>query len=85
MNSYSLSLNLKFKPETLERVLRVIRHRGFKVTSLNMRQDAPSDANIQLTVVGEREIILLTNQLNKLIDVIDSKLISEEARVSGQY
>lgn len=85
MNSYSLALNLKSKPEALERVLRVIRHRGFKVANLTMQQGAVNNANIQLTLESEREIVLLTNQLNKLIDVIDTELVSEEARVSSQY
>ncbi|GIC78405.1 acetolactate synthase [Moritella sp. F3] len=56
--------------EILERVLRVIRHRGFRVRTMNSEQ--MNDCNsikITVTVSGERGIDLLTKQLDKLFDV----------------
>jgi len=56
--------------EILERVLRVIRHRGFRVSTMNSEQ--MNDCNsikITVTVSGERGIDLLTKQLDKLFDV----------------
>lgn len=56
--------------EILERVLRVIRHRGFRVSTMNAEQ--MNDCNsikITVTVSGERGIDLLTKQLDKLFDV----------------
>ncbi|TGC88178.1 acetolactate synthase 2 small subunit [Salmonella enterica subsp. enterica serovar Wilhelmsburg] len=60
----------RFTPATLERVLRVVRHRGFQVCSMNM--EAATDAqniNIELTVASPRSVDLLFSQLSKLVDV----------------
>ena len=72
--SYQLSLTLVQQPEVLERVLRVVRHRGFKVTKMDMQ--LPGEHNVRLTmhVESERAIELLTNQLDKLVDVIDCRV-----------
>ena len=56
--------------EILERVLRVIRHRGFRIIHMNSVQ--MNDCNgikITVTVSGERSIDLLYKQLDKLFDV----------------
>jgi len=56
--------------EILERVLRVIRHRGFRISRMNSEQ--MNDCNsikITVTVSGERGIDLLYKQLEKLFDV----------------
>ena len=56
--------------EILERVLRVIRHRGFRISHMNSVQ--MNDCNgikITVTVSGERSIDLLYKQLDKLFDV----------------
>ena len=60
------------QPEILERILRVIRHRGFRVSAMNMAQ--MNDCNIikvTVTVSSERPIDLVYKQLEKLFDVID--------------
>ncbi|WP_192844275.1 acetolactate synthase 2 small subunit, partial [Rodentibacter caecimuris] len=36
MNNYQIELNARHRPEVLERILRVIRHRGFTVTTMQM-------------------------------------------------
>lgn len=36
MNQHQLSIEARFRPEILERILRVVRHRGFQVCSMNM-------------------------------------------------
>ena len=60
MMQHQVNVSARFNPETLERVLRVVRHRGFHVCSMNMA--AASDAqNINVD--------LLFSQLNKLVDV----------------
>jgi len=60
------------RPEVLERVLRVIRLRGFTVTNMDM---ALVDTQVQLkiTVKSDRTFDLLVNQLAKLPDVIEIK------------
>ena len=72
MNQYTFDLIAQHRPEVLERVLRVIRLRGFTVTNMDM---ALVDAQVQLkiTVKSDRTFDLLVNQLAKLPDVIEIK------------
>ncbi|MBK0289393.1 acetolactate synthase 2 small subunit, partial [Salmonella enterica subsp. enterica serovar Infantis] len=42
MMQHQVNVSARFNPETLERVLRVVRHRGFQVCSMNM--EAATDA-----------------------------------------
>ena len=70
MMQHQVALQARFNPETLERVLRVVRHRGFQICSMNM--ETASDAqniNIELTVASQRPVDLLSVQLSKLMDV----------------
>ena len=70
MMQHQVALQARFNPETLERVLRVVRHRGFQICSMNM--ETASDAqniNIELTVASQRPVELLLSQLRKLVDV----------------
>ena len=72
MNQYIFDLIAQHRPEVLERVLRVIRLRGFTVTNMDM---ALVDTQVQLkiTVKSDRTFDLLVNQLAKLPDVIEIK------------
>ena len=72
MNYYTFELTAQHRPEVLERVLRVIRLRGFTVTNMDM---ALVDTLVQLkiTVKSDRTFDLLVNQLAKLPDVIEIK------------
>ncbi len=70
MMQHQLSIDARSRPEVLERVLRVVRHRGFRVCALNMAQQTnPENINIQLTVASQRPVDLLSSQLSKLMDV----------------
>ncbi|EEX50550.1 IlvM [Pasteurella multocida] len=73
MQTYQFTLEVKQRPETLERVLRVIRHRGFYVVSMNMTS-IEDEARIDFTVKSDRTLNLLTNQLVKVYDVKDIHL-----------
>ncbi len=75
---YTLTLTLAQRPEVLERVLRVVRHRGFKVTRMNMQLEDSKTASLDMAVESERAIELLTNQLEKLIDVIQCRALTLE-------
>lgn len=69
---YSLIMRARFCPEVVERVLRVIRHRGFELYSLNMLlSDELNSKQVTLfvTVFSGRSINLLYSQLSKLIDI----------------
>lgn len=68
MAQYQLTIRANQHPETLERILRVVRHRGFTV--VNLKAENSGDViHLSLTVISERELSLLTNQLEKLFDV----------------
>lgn len=81
MNQYTLEMQTHRAPEVLERILRVIRHRGFEVKSMQMDQLANNQLKIQLIVASERAISLLLTQLSKLIDVAH---INEQLPTSQQ-
>ncbi|URJ29455.1 acetolactate synthase 2 small subunit [Blochmannia endosymbiont of Camponotus modoc] len=72
MTHYSLFIKARFCPEVLERILRVIRHRGFELHTLNMLSYSKFNKkkiSILLTVSSNRAIYLLSAQLNKLMDI----------------
>ncbi len=69
MQQYQFVIKANKRPETLERLLGVIRHRGFEVLSLNAENNG-SEITLNVTVQSERAVELLLNQLVKLPDVI---------------
>ncbi|WP_345829761.1 acetolactate synthase 2 small subunit [Erwinia sp. HDF1-3R] len=70
MMQHQLSIEARFRPEILERILRVIRHRGFQICTMHMAAGAGSDnINIEMTVASLRPVDLLSTQLTKLMDV----------------
>lgn len=70
MNQHQLSIEARFRPEILERILRVVRHRGFQVCAMNMASAVNvGNINIEMTVASQRSVDLLSSQLSKLMDV----------------
>lgn len=70
MKHHQVAVEARFNPETLERVLRVVRHRGFQVCAMNMKAATEArNINIELTVASPRPVELLFSQLSKLVDV----------------
>lgn len=72
MNQYTFELTVQHRPEVLERVLRVIRLRGFTVTNMEMTL-VETQVPLKITVKSDRTFDLLVNQLAKLPDVIEIK------------
>ena len=72
MNQYTFELTVQHRPEVLERVLRVIRLRGFTVTNMEMAL-VETQVPLKITVKSDRTFDLLVNQLGKLPDVIEIK------------
>ena len=70
MNQYTFDLIAQHRPEVLERVLRVIRLRGFTVTNMDMTL-VESQVQLNITVKSDRTFDLLLNQLAKLPDVLN--------------
>ncbi|MCO7227171.1 acetolactate synthase 2 small subunit [Pleionea sp. CnH1-48] len=62
---------------SLERLLRVTRHRGFNITQMNVSANQEHQGyDITLRVAGERELKLLTRQLDKLMNVQQLNVLS---------
>ena len=76
MSNYAIAINVQQRPEVLERVLRVVRHRGFNITNLAMQLNDNNTCSIDMSLQSDRAIELLTNQINKLIDVLDCQVLA---------
>ena len=77
MKRYLLDIKADDKPVLLERVLRVIRHRGFIVKQVAGTQNHESKiASVEIIVDSERPISFLVNQIEKLRDVRTVDVIS---------
>ncbi|MGY0617437.1 acetolactate synthase 2 small subunit [Vibrio sp. FJH11] len=70
MDRYLLDIKADDKPVLLERVLRVIRHRGFVIKQVAATQNHESRvASVEIIVDSDRPISFLINQIEKLWDV----------------
>ena len=69
---HQIELTAQHRPEVLERILRVIRHRGFTMTQMDM-QLIDDKVRLKFTVKSDRTLVLLVSQLEKLPDVIEIK------------
>ena len=58
MNQYTFDLIAQHRPEVLERVLRVIRLRGFTVTNMDMIL-VDTQVQLKITVKSDRTFILI--------------------------
>lgn len=71
-------------PELLERLLRVVRHRGFTVQNLNAETSENGQAlHLTLTVCSERKISLLTKQLEKIFGITKVAILGQEAMIKA--
>lgn len=68
MSQHTVHIEMNATPETLERVLRLTRHRGFTICNMEMKSQG-TDSSMDVTVESDRPIYLLTKQLDKLFDV----------------
>ena len=85
MKQHQLNLITGSRPEVLERVLRVVRHRGFALCQLNMETVPDSSSlRIAVTVESERPIQLLQSQLNKLVDVFQVETLEQSEQSALQ-
>ncbi len=67
---HQIDLTAQHRPEVLERILRVIRHRGFTVTQMDM-QLIDNKVRLKFTVKSGRTLDLLVSQLEKLPDIVN--------------
>ena len=83
MNQHNLQIETQFRPEVLERVLRLIRHRGFRVDDMEMSTSVDCKSlNIRVTVSSDRAIQLLSRQLEKLMDItcVEAQVVEQRFR-----
>ncbi|WP_067515087.1 acetolactate synthase 2 small subunit [Endozoicomonas ascidiicola] len=82
--SVQLHLHCRQQPDVVERILRVIRHRGFTLNAMSM---APSSCGekieVAVTVSSSRPLHLLTAQLKKLHDVLNLSVCDESLDHAG--
>lgn len=70
MDRYLVTIEANDKPVLVERILRVVRHRGFTIKQILATQNQESRvARIEIVVDSDRPITLITNQIEKLWDV----------------
>ncbi|CAM3891101.1 Acetolactate synthase isozyme 2 small subunit [Vibrio aerogenes CECT 7868] len=70
MERYLIDIKADDKPVLLERVLRVVRHRGFIIKQVAATQNHESHiASVEIIVDSERPISTLINQIEKLWDI----------------
>lgn len=70
MERYLLDIKADDKPVLLERVLRVVRHRGFIIRQVAATQNHESKiASVEIIVDSDRAITTLTDQIEKLWDI----------------
>lgn len=67
---HQIELTAQHRPEVLERILRVVRHRGFTVTQMDM-QLIEDKVWLKFTVKSDRTLDLLVSQLEKLPDIFN--------------
>ncbi|QJC35673.1 acetolactate synthase 2 small subunit [Enterobacteriaceae endosymbiont of Donacia sparganii] len=77
MNQYQLYIKTNISPEISERIIRIIRHRGFLIKTINIDVvNKLKNINFKLIVRSYRSIDFLVKQIKKLIDVLDIIIIS---------
>jgi len=79
-----LIIEAKKSPELLERLLRVCRHRGFTIDSMNAEMtNAKQVSHITLTVCSERDISLLTKQIEKIVGILQVATLQQEQHIKA--
>ncbi|WP_392559101.1 acetolactate synthase 2 small subunit [Orbus mooreae] len=70
MENYQLMIKAYDRPGSLERILRVIRHRGGKIKTMNMQVESTQQLSVNFELVDSRVKEQLANQLIKLADIV---------------
>ena len=71
-------------PELLERLLRVVRHRGFRIQNLQAETSEDEQSlHVTLTVSSERDISLLTKQLEKIFGITKVSTLGQETMIKA--
>jgi len=81
---YLMIIKGENSPELLERLLRVCRHRGFRVQNINGETtENEKFLHITLTVYSERPISQLSKQIEKLFGITQVAALEEEQAIKA--
>jgi len=71
------------KQVVLERILQVTRYRGFLINGMTAKVNTGNNVGtIELLVSSDRPISLLTDQINKLVDIKSVKVDNNASQLS---
>ncbi|WP_392561686.1 acetolactate synthase 2 small subunit [Orbus sturtevantii] len=76
MEHYQLAITAYDRPGSLERILRVIRHRGGKILTMNMQTISAEQLTLSFNLADRNLKSQMINQLTKLADIV---AISDES------
>ena len=83
MNNYTLIIMVDDKQVVLERILQVTRYRGFLINGITAKVNTGNNvATIELFVSSDRPISLLTDQINKLVDIKSVKVDNSASQLT---
>lgn len=83
MNNYTLIIMVDDKQVVLERILQVTRYRGYLIDGITAKVNTGNNiARIELLVSSDRPISLLTDQINKLVDIKSVKVDNNASQLS---
>ncbi|MBE0485733.1 ACT domain-containing protein [Marinobacter sp.] len=74
MPSYTLNCRMNQEAAALERLCRVVRVRGFRISRMTM-ESAGAHLDIALTLEGSRSVSMLQSQLEKLHTVAEVAVV----------
>ena len=69
MQQYRLTIIAQQQPVLMERILQVVRYRGFSAKSLRMLPAQANKVVIEVSVEGDKSVENLQKQLLKIIDI----------------
>ncbi len=83
MINYTLIITVDDKQVVLERILQVTRYRGFLINGITAKVNTGNNiGTIELLVSSDRPISLLTDQINKLVDIKSVKVDNNVSQLS---
>ncbi len=82
-DNYTLIIMVDDKQVVLERILQVTRYRGFLINGITAKVNTGNNiATIELLVSSDRPISLLTDQINKLVDIKSVKVDNNASQLT---
>ena len=74
---HRLSIKTVNQPAATERVLRLIRHRGFELCAMQLMEQGDNLLNLEVEVRSERPVEQLQQQLFNLFDIQQVRIVND--------